>query len=324
MPVLAQTRTFDRNQILEAFLPFARPDYVEGMVLGDDLDSLLSGMYLHRRFGWKVVGVYCKYRRLWQVEPSAVFREKLLSGRYFAVDLDLYHPAIPSLGHHIIELNSGEELPGHTHSLNPNSIRGLSIHEQYTRKYPLATIHFLLWLFEEKQPSIGSQLLAWLADSAFINAQHYRDNVEDWVQRYLPLPAFQHILPALQDRAFEEFLQEKILRHLAANPLCHPNPKSSYRSKHLGLNGFQCQFDQPNAQNQSLQQLLKLLSAISAWPVLPFPAHFSGYWEGDRQDIDIQAIRQSGLPFGEWLEEKQVHSYAFTFRDRLNYTAGLF
>src|SRR5215218_4047236 len=117
MPILSHAQTFNREQILAAFLPFARPDYVEGMVLGDDLDSLLSGMYLHQKFGWPVVGVYCKYKRLWHIGTPAGFRERLLAGRFFAVDLDIYHPNIPSLGHHIIEYSGADVLPGHAHSL---------------------------------------------------------------------------------------------------------------------------------------------------------------------------------------------------------------
>ena len=316
MPILANTGCRDRDLIRAAFLPFARPDYVEGMVIGDDLDSLLSATYLHRRFGWPVAGIYCQYTRLWHLDASKVFQEKLFSGKLCAVDLDMYHTAVPGLGHHIISLKNDDDLPGHSHSLNPNALRGFSIRQAFRRKYPLATIHFLLWFFEEKNLSPEAEMLVWLADSAFVNAQHYRENVEEWVTHFLDHPSFVRILPALQTLDFECDLQEKILRHMSRNPLCRPG-KSSYKSLHLGLNGFQCQFDDPNKQNELLQSLLGLLSSLSGWKRLPLPARFDGFLEGRRREMSVSEIR---LPFGEWLEREGVFSYAFTFKDRLNYT----
>lgn len=317
MPILANTDCSDRDQIRSAFLPFARPDYVEGMVIGDDLDSLLSAMYLQQKFGWPVEGIYCQYSRLWHSDSAKNFQEKLLAGKLFAVDLDIYHATIPSLGHHIISLNVNDELPGHTHSLNPNALRGFSIQQHFRRKYPLATIHFLLWLFEEKNLSPEAEMLVWLVDSAFVNAQHYRENVEEWATRFFDFPAFEKILPALQTIDFEKDLREKILLRMAANPLCHPS-KSSYKSKHLGLNGFQCQFENPNTQNSNLQSLLSILSELSGWPQLIFPSHFEAFKEGKRKEIQIS---EALLPFGEWLENRQVFSYAFTFKEKLNFTS---
>ena len=316
MPILADTNCRDREAAKAAFLPFARPDYVEGMVIGDDLDSLLSAMYLHQLFEWPVVGVYCQYSRLWHTGSSQVFWDNLLSGRYVAVDLDIYHPAVPSLGHHIISRQQRDELPGHTHTLNPNALRGFSVRKDYTRKYPLATIHYLWWLFGQGLPVENVNLLIWLADSAYINAQQYRNNVEEWV-RFFGIPAFSTILPALQTRAFEQALFDRILRPMGANPLCHPG-RSRNKSQHLGLNGYQCQFEDPNKQNGHLRSLLDILSRLSGWAPLPFPSKFGGFRQGNRKEIAVRDLE--GVDFSEWLERNGVFSYAFTYRERLNYT----
>lgn len=318
MPVLANTHCSDHVLIREAFLPFARPDYVEGMLIGDDLDSLLSAMFLHQTFGWPVAGVYNRYTKLWHVHEAGVFREKLNSGKFFAVDLDIYHPAVPSLGHHIIALDKDEDLPGHSHSLNPNALREFSVRQGFARKYPLSTIHFLWWLLEGKNLSPGAEKLVWLADSTFINAQHYRDNVEEWVQGFMPQPSFTGALPHLQSIDFERTMQKDLLSRLALNPLCHP-AHSNYRSKHLGLNGFQCQFDIPK-HKEALQLLLDLLSEISGWRRLPFPKGFAACWEGERKTIPVEKLVATGFSFAEWLERELVFSYAFIYRDRLNYT----
>ena len=319
MPILSNTELADSALIKTAFLPFARPDYVEGMLIGDDLDSLLSAMFLHRQFGWKVAAVYCKYTSIWYNGPADVFQHQLYSGRLFAVDLDIYHPSIPSLGHHIIALDQGDELPGHTHSLNPNAIRGWTVQQHFRKKYPLATIHFLRWLFEDETVSVHAELLTWLADSAYINAQHYQKNVEEWVVHHCPLPGFIQMLPRLQTIDFERVLQENILEPMSENPLCCRS-RSSYRSRHLGLNGFQCQFQHPNTQNKYIQSLLTLLSDWSEWPGLPFPERFESCMVGKRSTVRVAEITASGMSLGDWLEKNGVFSYAFTFKDRMNYT----
>lgn len=302
----------------DTFLPFARPDYVEGMILGNDLDSLLSAAYLHRRFGWPVVGVYCGYSRLWFVGDAGDFRKKLLAGKLVAVDLDICLGTVPSLGHHIIQLDATEELPGHSHTLNPNVLAKRTVAQGFHRKYPLATIHLLLWIFQENDLAQRAAPLVWLADSAFVNAQHYRENVEDWVRDILPLPAFEAVLPALQTAAFEQDLQEKLLAPLAQNTLCKPAVYSGYRSKHLGLNGFQAQFEHPND-----PRIPALLQRVADWPLLPFPARFGGYFHGKRSNMAVSALRATGMPFDAWLEQNDVFSYAFVFRNKMNYTTGM-
>lgn len=315
MPVLSNIGVADKARIKTAFLPFARPDYVEGMVIGDDLDSLLSAMYLHQLFGWPVAGVYCGYARLWFCGNEESFLKRLYSGRFFAVDLDICHPSVPSLGHHIIAIKPTDELPGHTHTLNPNAIRGYSAQQDFRRKYPLATIHFLRWLFEEKEEPEVADLLTWLADSSYINAQQYRNNVEEWVHDFMPLPAFIRRLPDLQMAHFEQDLQEKILLPMSGNSLCHAG-RSRYTSRHLGLSGFQCQIAHPNTQNTSIQSLLELLSALSGWQRLPFPTYFDRAMRGKRREIRVHSIPK----LADWLLEQDAFSYAITYKDHLNYT----
>jgi hypothetical protein len=319
MPILVNSQCNEPAQIRAAFLPFARPDYVQGMLVGDDLDSLLSAMWLHRRFGWQIVGVYTRYTQIWHLGRPEDFWALLVSGRLFAVDLDICHPNVPSLGHHIVSLRKDEDLPGHSHSLNPNALRGFSVHESFNRKYPLATIHFLRWLFQEKAWSPGAEMLAWLADSTFINAQRYTTNVTEWARDFLNFAAFAEKLPALQTLVFEQDLREKILRPMSANALCRPS-RSTYQSKHLGLNGFQCQFDNPNAQNTDIQSLLAILSELSGWEKLPFPAQFEGRIEGQRLEMSIAEAMLPKETVAAWLERKDIFSYVFTFKDRVNFT----
>lgn len=313
---------FEPEAIRSAFLPFARPDYVEGMILGDDLDSLLSAAYLHGRFGWPVAGVYCQYERMWSVAPVPAFWAQASAGKLIGVDLDLNHGTIPCIGHHILHLDADDVLPGHTHSLNPNALAHNSVARGFRQKYPLATIHFLLWLFEEDRMARDLAPLVWLADSAFLNAQHYRDNVAYWVRRYLSLPAFADILPFLQTAEFEQLLGAKVLAPLIRNPLCRPGNQLAYTSNHLRLNGYQCQFSNPH--DMALPDLLSRLCQLAGWPVLPWPEQFAGCTTGRRRQIAVQSVQNGGTPFAQWLEQQQVFSYAFVYRDSLNYTVDLY
>ncbi|MCC6459293.1 MAG: hypothetical protein IT260_02405 [Saprospiraceae bacterium] len=309
---------FQRAVLPSEFLPFARPDYVEGMILGDDLDSLLSGAYLHARFGWPVVGLYCGFNRLWHAGPEPAFRQALLAGRYFAVDLDICHPTVPSLGHHMLQLDAATQAIRHTHVLNPNELAGFDAATGFRRKYPLATIHFLLWLFDENEWAQRFAELVWLADSSFVNAQQYRPNVAYWVNTHLSLPAFAATLTEAQTLVFEKKLRDRVLSVLEENPLCRPNPAARHRSRHLGLSGWQCQFSDPNDPN--LRDLLRRLHEGLGWPLLPLPEHFGACWKGHRKQIAVADIRSSGLTFGDWLERNDVFSYAWVYRERLNYT----
>jgi hypothetical protein len=309
------------NSISDNFLPFARPDYVEGMLIGDDLDSLLSAAYLQQHFGWPIDGIYCQYTHLWHTAPWPVFREKLLSGRLVAVDLDICHPCVPNIGHHIVALNAGT--PPAAHSLNPNTLLGRTAAQNFKQKYPLATIHLLRWLLETERPVAWrreAELLTWLADSAFVNAQHYRANVKDWVTQHLPLPAFLAWLPTLQTLDFELELRDNVLKPLLACPLARPGARARTYSRHLGLSGFQCQWQHPARQQPELEQLTHLLADLSGWQRLLLPRHWAGVRSGVRHETGVAALPND---FADWLSREAVFSCAFTFRDRLNYTTGL-
>jgi hypothetical protein len=307
----------DVSSLREGFLPFARPDYIEGMVLGNDLDSLLSALFLHERYGWPVTGFYCDYQHLYCDTARSDFRERLSQGRYIAVDLDICDLRIPSLGHHILALDAEDQIAGHTHTLNPNLMQGLAVNHRYGAKYPLSTLHYLRFLFQDPERSAAFEFLNWLSDSSFLNAQHYADNVANWVNHQVPLAAFSRWLPLLGLPYFEEKLHETILTPLSKHPGCRPG-RSAYKSKHLGISGYQAQFKDPNRPEQSLQTLLDLLADLSQMPRLVLPDHFDLAAEGTRHILPVSALPAGD--FAAWIEQQQVFSYAFVFKDTLNYT----
>ncbi len=63
-----------------------------------------------------------------------------------------------------------------------------------------------------------------------------------------------------------------------------------------------------------------MLGKRTGWPMLHCPTFFDGYLPGLCRETKVSEIIKTGLPFGEWLAQKDVFSYAFTYKNRLNYT----
>ncbi len=205
-------RPFDRAAILERFPWLAPNDEPALLIIGDDLDAALSAaLFLHTHPRAQLAGVYHEYRRIHHAAGPTW--EQLLDGLW--LDLDIYHPQVRSLGHHITRLDPGEPLPGFVHNCNPNTLAGIS-RQHFRHKYPLGTIHFLLWLYAVEIPAHPhAEALIWLADSAYINGQTqifkngtpragFRWNVAEWLQVVLPLPSLLRSFAALDTPEFEQ------------------------------------------------------------------------------------------------------------------------
>jgi hypothetical protein len=84
------------------------------------------------------------------------------------------------LGHHVLRLTPADRLPELSAKCNLNELVGRSVQRGFTRKYPLGTVHFLMWLYDvDLPPHPDAELLIWLADSTYINAQA-RSWRRDW------------------------------------------------------------------------------------------------------------------------------------------------
>lgn len=310
----------ERTAIALAFEPFARPASFRGMVVGNDLDSLLSACFLKSVFGWDVAAIY-DYRSLWRAAEEKDFAARFLRGEYVAIDLDIYHPQIFSLGHHILEYDSSDVLEGHARSLNPNLIRGVNV-SNFTRKYPLGTIHFLIWLFNQTDLTRPAKFLTWLADSAFINAQshRFRENALDWARNFFRSDFLLKMTERVDLPGFEEALQKEIFPALQGNPLV--GVAGQVKSRHLQWSGYQCQWSDPNRERDSILALLETLSALTGWEAPRLPARFLQA-EGKRRNIATEEILARFGGLDNFLAREKVFSYVFPYRDTVNYTTGI-
>ena len=315
MSVLYRTHCRDRQLIQSHFYPFSHPDKIKGMIIGNDLDSLLSASLLKKLFDWDVVAIY-DYQTLWYAADCS-FKENLLSGNYVAVDLDIYHSNIPSLGHHVLEISTDDSLEKHRLSLNPNFIRGISC-QNFRKKYPLGTIHFLLWLFEVTLTQDGGYL-CWLADSSFINGQSHRfkSNVKEWVCDYFQYEPFIETLTMIDTQEFEKQLTGRIINPLRELGL--GSRSGQVQSRFNSICGFQYQWTDPEQESSTIDHLCSFIQSVTNWKSPAFPKNYLKL-RGVRQHCSLSKLYEHSGTLDKFLDFNNVFSYAFPFCDGINYT----
>ena len=317
MALLNRTKCRDRHRILESFYPFNEPRRIEGMIIGNDVDALLSASLLKERYGWDVVAIY-DYQKLWIDQMFAGnWIEKCKSGVWLAVDLDIYRNRVPSIGHHILQLTPNDRLVRHEQSLNPNLIMGVDC-GQFRKKYPLGTVHFLRWLFETEIDR-PAEMLCWLADSAYINAQshRFRKNVSHWLYNFFDWPPFWEIFILLDSADYEDMLIRDIGNRL--RNLTRGLAPGQVRSRHRALSGWQCQWQDPQQQSDDIHNILTFIHELCGWESPVIPRHFFRI-DGQRDRLSVSEVLKMHTDLDDFLEKTGVFSYVFTHIGRLNVT----
>ncbi len=330
----------DRREIFTRY-PWLKPHTEpERVVIGDDLDAVLSAvLYLTHHPNARLTGVYHQYTTVHYA--STLTWEEALCGVW--LDLDIRHPACRSLGHHVVRLSPADQLPELGAKCNLNELVGRSVQGGFIRKYPLGTVHFLMWLYDvDLPPHPDAELLIWLADSTYINAQArswrrdwkrkekvawkerngFRWNVEAWLRELMPHPPLLQTLETVERRAFEErmvrFQQEVLARR------CLEQGTGQAASRHLQLHGYQCQPPEAVDMGNYLRNLLALIVQYTRWRLEPAqiaPLRSLKSRTGRRTMVPVREVQREGL--ARFLKRNQVFSYVFQSKKTLNYTTGL-
>ena len=306
------------------------------LIIGDDLDAALSAvLFLSRHPNAKIIGVYSKYQTVYY--SAACNWNETLNALW--LDLDIYHAPCKSLGHHIVRLNARDKLDGLNTSLNLNDLWGKALDKNFDEKYPLGTIHFLMWLYQQEIPNVpDADVLLWLADSAYINAQAkafrkrwqngqaewseragFKWNVKSWLYGAIQVKSLQQTFEQVDTLAFEERMrafQEKMNAHGFAQG------DGQVASHHLKLFGYQCQ---PTGDvGAFVLRLLEFCAAQTNWNFSPAqiePLKKLQAKSGKRVSEKLDRVRAQGLE--NFLQTQNVFSYVFTHFDTINYTTGL-
>lgn len=303
--------------------PWLQHSAAETVIMGDDLDAALSSyFYLVKNPAARLVGIYTGYTTLfYNASLSTADLE-----RSVYIDLDINHPSCRSVGHHIVRINGDDKLTGLQNSCNPNEVVGRSVAHRFTEKYPLGTIHFLLWLCDEPIPTTyHAEQLIWLADSAFINGQQhrFRKNVERWIHAEMPHLSLLQTPDRIDTVQFEiemEQLQQKL------TSLGFQKGSGQIKSRHKQLTGFQCQPNDVTTQGISryIVKIFDMIASITGWKIAPQQldvTQLKAITGQRRNDSLTNILKKTSLD--SFLSTKNVFSYAIPFKNNINYTTGI-
>ncbi len=232
------------------------------IVCSPDLDGLCSSMFLHTTLGWNLIGFY-DANNLWIDRRYKEFYKHPV----VFIDNDIYSPALPSIGHHVLRWSKDTPLPeldGKSLSLNPNDLRGFS-KKQFRRKYPFGTTHLLLAILSSVgvvdigKPSKELLTILLEIDSSLQSAFRYEQNALDWL--------------AWLGGSDEGSPMYTLCRAISSTP-----PKRLLQwevrvGDHIESLGFsrhsQCHTDDPTdpQQRQRLTRLVQWLSEITGWHI---------------------------------------------------------
>ncbi|MDR7555716.1 MAG: hypothetical protein QN157_08920 [Armatimonadota bacterium] len=310
------------------------------MVLGDDLDSVMCGVLMHHLFAWDVAGFYVDYHKVWyshQISPRCLRNAVWL-------DLDVSRAEIRSIGHHILLESATGNILEHRESVNPNLFRGVTGRagggrardhgeacslcdgRTFPHKYPLGTIHFLLWLHNVDLGPVCDpfqEAFLWLPDSSWINGQRYPRNVHDWVRNWIPHPQLVATLSRIDTESFEETMRDRVFP--AIERVGFTRGRGQVTSRHLGLGGYQCQFPDPNQCRDNLQALADLIADAFCWPRMTIPTPPYKLIEGRRNPTQytLTNIRRMFGTLENFVRQERVFSYVIPNGGRINYTVDV-
>lgn len=289
---MAMTRT---NQITreEVFRRYPWLDsYEEDMITHNDLDGILTAMLFKHARRWKLVGVY----DLKTLSVTRSYKDDLTKPIY--VDLDVTHKDFRSIGHHILGQDEGDHL-------NINRLFGIG-HNTYTKKFPLSTAVFLMWLYEidfKELPDLAKLFLVH-SDSMWKNYHgyegRYRQNVTEWLARM----GLDDVKAFLDSKDFHPALEKFVL----------PNTYSyNKQCTYLMKNGSLYFRDS----NYNVQKYVSALCSMFKFEDLQMPTDLETRFVLKRQEFPI-VNRNLQKTIDDVRAQYNVFSYSVKFVDKID------
>lgn len=149
-------------------------------ILSPDSDGLLCGLFMSHYLNWEIIGFYDGKVCLIKDGESAYGDNTCF------LDIEIYREGVKSMGHHMLSVyKDGKPIDWNDRfkeCIQPNLLRGYD-KNTFRLKYPLATIHLLIALLENKisievQESAIFPLL--FTDGTFNVMFSYPENVMNW------------------------------------------------------------------------------------------------------------------------------------------------
>jgi len=115
-------------------------------ILSPDSDGLLCGLLMSAMFNWQIVGFY-------DGKIMALKENERIDDCIF-LDMEIFRNYVKSLGQHMLLWNKKSIPPNWDNFCNcisPNNIRQYDGKNNFSKKYPLGTIHILLGIVGHKK-----------------------------------------------------------------------------------------------------------------------------------------------------------------------------
>lgn len=257
------------------------------MIIHNDLDGILTGMFFYHFMGWKVVGVYDLEKIVITEDFQGTLNDVIF------VDLDVTYKEYKSLGHHIV----GKE--SHNH-LNVNMIFNVN-ENNYTSKFPLSTALFLYWLYEKPLPNKLIPLLFLLhADSTWKNHIDYTANVENWLNK-LDMGC---LISVMKGPNFKENIEKYVI----------PNTYDWNNQCGYYIKDGKAHFKKSD---KDFQEYLNSLAKVFDFKPMQMPTNLSRSKTFKRVQVDINNSNFADV-LKRLKEEKEVFSYSLKYRNKLD------
>ena len=307
----------------------------KNVVISPDIDGFLCYLLFSELYDANLIGIYT-------TNTLVLFDHydghDALSALW--LDHDIAHSKIQSIGQHIIQNKLTDPLSFRKkNSFNPNVIWSKSRENSFLGKskdmdkYPFGTIHFLMQgLMEDSEPQ-NSEAFALLAhaDSSWMNSINYSHNCKLWFGKMFNGKS--RLIEEITSKKYctkeNLLIHSNILNNLEKLGLSQFSSGRTFNSKLSSgwehIKGFQTltfnHLEDPLIYIKILNAILNYLSEIMGWKtsnVIKINEIFKGAEISNNPNhlfVDIS--------LDEWVEQCNIFSYAFIFKDKIKFTSQL-
>ena len=275
-------------------------------IISADYDGLICASFLHHYLKWELTGYY-DLETIWISENAIQNKDKLIW-----VDLNILPRQGRAIGGHIVTIDK-QAPAGFLSSCNPNILSELTVND-FRDKFPFSTIIYLLWLHGLELPrDLMARLLILHADSVWLKAQHYPENIQRW-EKCMSNYNWKWLFQSVNTHMFEKRIDQLLYPTLKEIGAISGRGKLS--GKHSNIIGRQYQFN-PDWDEDVILHLFRLFGRHLKYspPALP---RIVKRLEGNRKKASLSEVKKIGL--AEFIRKEKIFSYAIPSPRVINYT----
>lgn len=281
-------------------------DQKRPFIISADYDGLICAAFLSHFLNWEMVGYY-NMEKIWISKEGIENKNDLIW-----VDLNIVPKSGRTLGGHIAMIDSALPIGLNT-SCNPNILLKLT-NTDFSNKYPLSTISFLMWLFKVNIPiRETAKFLILHSDSTWLKYQKYPKNFKHWIS-ILEDYNWDRLLKNVNTIEYENKIDQifyPMLIQAGAN-----SGFSKLASQHLGIKSREYKFN-PDWDEDIILNLFDIMGKYLLWTPPKLPSIYKKIC-GYKYSVPIDQVKKIGL--NQFIKDKKVFSYAIINSKTIKYT----